>query len=86
MGEAWTCPRCAQQNAHWALECGRCHWLKRGAVDRRLVALLYVLMRDHVQPGVVRRLVDELSPHPDFTFSAPEMEQLARRYLADLLQ
>lgn len=46
---------------------------------------LYVLMRDHLPTGTVKFLIDQAQRAGDPVYSAPELEQLAERYAAELL-
>lgn len=58
---------------------------KLAEVRERVVALLYTLMRDMLPTGAMQSLVDDLSAHRSFEFSAEELEALARRYTDVLL-
>jgi hypothetical protein len=49
-----------------------------------LTTFLYLLMRDLVPTGKVRRLIDEAMSAEHPTFSAPELHALAARYAMDL--
>jgi hypothetical protein len=49
-----------------------------------LVTFLYLLMRDLLPVGKVRRLIDEACSAEHPTFSAPELHGLAARYAMDL--
>lgn len=44
----------------------------------KLVAFLYVLMRDEATPGVIAKLVQACEGHEGFTFSNPHLEAYAR--------
>lgn len=51
-----------------------------------LTTLLYLLMRDHLPTGKVRDLIEEsLASSEGTVYTSKELEQLARRYGADLL-
>lgn len=57
----------------------------REAVDDRLVAFLYRLMRDHLPVGVVRQITVELEDHDAFVLSSPPLAYLARE-IAEVLR
>lgn len=62
-----------------------------GRAMEALTTLLYLLMRDHLPTGAVKELVDHAklrTSAPDEVvreYSAPELEDLARRYAGELL-
>lgn len=50
-----------------------------------VTTFLYVLMRDHLPTGTVKFLIEQAQRAGDPAYSAPELEQLAERYAAELL-
>jgi hypothetical protein len=57
-------------------------------LPERLVAAIYLLMRDHVPSGRIAKVIHDLNEAEaeTFTFSAPELESLARRYAEELIR
>lgn len=64
-------------------------------MNEKLVAFLYMLMRDEVVPGVVARIAQEIDGHaaigsititPRFSFSNPHLEAYATELAKRLTQ